>query len=161
MANISFGFLSKASKLESVCFVDFQLSRYGPPVLDLLYNIFGGTDAHFRKQNYEKLLDTYYASLSRTIRLLGSDPDKLYTFENLKSQLRKYSEFALVFGPMLHQLRVAQGCNVTNLDDFAERIERGEDVDLIIDFDGETKSTYATLVNDLVTDLFNYGYIQQ
>lgn len=144
-----------------MCFLDWQISRYGPPALDLLYHIFSATDGPFRKLNYNKLLKTYYDSLSSTIRKLGSDPDKLYTFESLQSQLRKCGSFALLYGPMILQVRVAKACHFSDLDEFAERIDRGEDADIMKEFDDVTMAEYGTLINDVVSDLVSYGYIQQ
>lgn len=91
---------------------------------------------------------------------LGSDPNKLYTFENLQSQLKQFSVYALIFAPMVLQIRVAKPEHFADLDDFTERIERGEDADIMKEFDSETMIKYSTLINDLVTDLVRYGYIQ-
>lgn len=147
------------TKLESICFVDWQVSRYCPPVLDLLYNIFSVTDKPFRDQHYEKLLKTYYSALSESIRKLGSDPDKLYTFENLESQLRKFGEFALLCAPMIIILSVAGPNDIGSLDEYAELLDKGEKVDLLKPFEGDTLQKYTTLINDVVTDLVNYGYV--
>lgn len=147
------------NKLKSICFLDWQISRYCPPVLDLLYNIFSSTDKQFRKDHYETLLKAYHSSLSEMIKNLGSDPRKLYTFENMESQMRKFGEFALLCGPMIIQLRVAAAKDVGNLDDYSELVEKGEEPDLINEFSEDTLKEYSTLINDLVTDLVNYGYV--
>lgn len=140
--------------------MDFQLSRYSPPVLDLLYNIFSSTDKQFRAKNYDELLKTYYSSLSSIIEKLGSDPKKLYSFENLQAQLRKYGEFALLCGPMIIQIKVANAKDIGNLDEYAELVENGIEADLVNKYDEETQMEYSTLINDLVTDLVNYGYVK-
>lgn len=140
--------------------MDFQLSRYSPPVLDLLYNIFSSTDKQFRAKNYDELLKTYYSSLSSIIEKLGSDPKKLYSFENLQAQLRKYGEFALLCGPMVIQIKVANAKDIGNLDEYAELVEKGIEADLVNKYDEETQMEYSTLINDLVTDLVNYGYVK-
>lgn len=148
------------SKLESICLLDWQITRYCPPVLDLLYNIFTATDKPFRDQHYEKLLKTYYSSLSDSIRKLGSDPDKLYTYENLKDQLRKFGKFALLCAPMIISLCVAGPNDIGNLDDWTEFLDKGEEPDLLRPYNEDTQQKYSTLINDLVTDLVNYGYVE-
>lgn len=148
------------NEVKSICLLDFQLGRYSPPVLDLLYNIFSSTDQKFRAQHYDKLLKTYYATLSNTIEKLGSDPKKLYTFENLQAQLRKYGEFALLCGPMVIQIKVANSSDVGNLDEYAELVESGVEADLINEYDEATQMLYDSLINGLVTDLVNYGYVK-
>lgn len=154
-----FFFLFKKTKLKSICFLDWQFSRYGPPVLDLLYHIFGTTDAEYRKNNYENLLKTYYSSLSQTIQKLGSDPYKLYTFGTLQAQLKKYGKFGLLVATMIIQGTVAEIKDINDIDDYSERINRNEDVDLFRPFAGNTHEKFTKLINDLVTDLVNYEYI--
>lgn len=129
-------------------------------MIDLLYNIFSSTDKPFRDLHYDKLLNTYYLSLSQTIRKLGSDPNKLYTFENLQAQLRKYSDYALLLAPMIITIRLAKAKDVANLDDFAECLERGEHVDLVHDFDDETQIEFTKQINGLITNLVDYGYVK-
>lgn len=155
---IIFSFQKK--QLNAVCFVDWQLTHYSPPVIDVLYNVFSSTDKPFRDLNYEKLLNTYYSSLSQTIRKLGSDPNKVYTFENFQEQLRKYSDYALLLAPMIITIRLAKAKDVANLDDFAECLERGEDADLVHAFDDETQIEFSKQINGLLTDLVEYGYIK-
>lgn len=125
-----------------------------------MYNIFSATDKPFRDLHYEKLLKTYYSSLSETIQKLGSDPNKLYTYENLQDQMRKYSDYALLLTPMIIAIRVAKASNVANLDDYAECLERGEDADILNQFDDETQAEFSRQINGLITDLVDYGYVK-
>lgn len=97
--------------------------------------------------------------MCETIRKLGSDPEKLFTFENLQSQLRKFGEHILLFGPVILSVRMAKAENMENLDEYAERMERDEDADLLNDYDDETQTEFTRLVNDLITDLVNYCYV--
>lgn len=147
--------------MKSVCLLDFQLARYSPPALDLLYNIFSSTDKQFRAEHYEKLLKTYYSSLCDIVEKLGSDPKKLYTYENLQTQMRKFGEFALLCGPMIIQIKVANAKDILNLDDYAEQVEKGNKAaDLVGEYDEETQEKFSNLINGLVDDLVNYGYVK-
>lgn len=95
------------------------------------------------------------------IEKLGSDPKKLYTYENLQAQMRKFGEFALLTGPMIIQIRVAAAKDILNLDDYAEQVEKGnQSADLVGEYDEDTQAEYSNLINDLVDDLVNYGYIK-
>lgn len=140
--------------------VDWQISRYCSPALDLIYNIFGATDKKFRDQHYEELLEAYYASLSGIVRRLGSNPDKLFTFNDLKDELRKFGQLAIYCAPMIIQIRVANAKDIRDIDAYSEAIENGEDADLLNEFDESTQAIFSKLVNDFVTDLFDYGYIK-
>lgn len=139
--------------------MDWQLAHYSPAAVDILYNIFTSTDKKFRDQHYTTLLDTYYASLCEMIRKLGSDPNELYTFDTFQLQLAQFSEFALLYAPIIFSIRVAQEKDIANLDEYAEHLENGKDVDLLYQFDEKTQMIYSQLINDAVTDLVDYGYI--
>lgn len=139
--------------------MDWQLVRYCPPVLDLLYNIFSATDKKFRIDHYDKLLKTYHTTLCNSIRKLGSDPNKLYPYTSFEQQLRKMGDFALLCGPLIIQIAVANPKDIGNLDEYAELVEKGENADLVNEYDEDTQMEYTRLINDLVTDLVNYGYV--
>lgn len=144
-----------------MCFLDWQMTRYGPPVLDLLYNIFGATDGKFRAQHYDQLLNAYYNSLSNAIQALGSDPTKLYTLDDFQGQMKKFGEFALLWGLTIIRVRVANADDIKNMDEYAEHIHRGEYIDLVREFITKQQiESFTTLVNELVTDLIDYGYLE-
>lgn len=136
------------------------MAHYCSPAVDVLYNIFTSTDKQFRDQHYAKLLDTYYSSLCEMIRKLGSDPQKLYSFSDFQQQLAKLGEYALLYAPIIFSIRLAQAKDVENLDVYAEHLENGDDIDLFREFDEKTQMIYNPLINDAVTDLVDYGYIQ-
>lgn len=152
-------FLQK-NKLESICFLDWQFVHYCSPVVDLLYNLFSSTDKEFREQHYEDLLETYYTSLSDTIQKLGSDPNKLFSFEQFQGQLRRFGETALLFAPMLMLVKLVKPEHIKPMAEYAAGVERGELPDLIIKLDTETQTEFSRLVNDLFNDLLNWEYIQ-
>lgn len=133
--------------MKSICFVDWQAGRCCSPVLDLTYAIFSSTDKSFRDQHYETLLNTYYSSLCATVRKLGSDPDKLFAFNDFQQQLREFGEYPLLFGTIAIAVRVAKADSIENLDDFAERIERGENADLVKSFDNDSEVEFSRLIN--------------
>lgn len=143
--------------MKSLSILDWQIARYCPPVLDVLYNIFSSTDKSFRDQYYTKLLETYHLTLSETICKLGSDPTKLYSYENFQGQLRKFGDFTLLCAPLLISIRVAQPKD-TNNDD--KNTGKREKVLANIHSNEETQTEYSRLINELITDLVNYGYVQ-
>lgn len=138
--------------------MDWQLTQYNSPAIDVLYNIFTSTDKDYRDQHYDTLLNPYYTTLSETIRKLGSNPDKLYPFEHFQMQLRKFSEFALFYAPIISTFRIADESDVMDGDEYGERLANGEDVDLFAKFTGEKQKVWHAIVNGAVTDLMKYGY---
>lgn len=69
--------------------LDFQLARCASPVLDLSFLIYSCTLKSFRDQYFDDTLKIYHSELSNAIKLLGSDPDKIYPW-NLFMQEVKY-----------------------------------------------------------------------
>lgn len=154
-----FIFPHQKQQVKAVSIVDWQITRYCAPVLDVLSIILSSSDKQFRQQHYDALLKAYYSSLCENIRKLGSDPDKLYTWDDFQNQLRKFIGYGLLFALLIIQLRMAGANDIGNVDDFAERIERGENIDLVNITDEQTQKEYEILVNDVVADLFDYGYL--
>ncbi|CAH0714831.1 unnamed protein product, partial [Brenthis ino] len=77
--------------------IDFQLTRCASPVLDIVFVIYACTDQELRKKHYDELLKYYYDVLSKQIRELGSDPDKIYPWDTFMAEIKKYSYFGLAF----------------------------------------------------------------
>lgn len=105
-------------------------------------------------------MSTYYGTLSETIRKLGSNPDELYSFEQFQTQLKKFGEYMLLYAPIMFTLRLAEAKDFMDLDEYAERLENGEDVVITYPFEGDTQKKYHNLVNDNVIDLLRYGYVE-
>lgn len=140
--------------------MDWQIGRFGPPVLDLLYFIFTVSDKQLRQENYHGLLKTYYRSLSGTIEKLGSDPQKLYTFDDLNAQLKKFGDIAVLFASMGIQVSVANAEHFSDFDDFFDRIDRNQKAQFVNEYDDKTLAEYTIRINDLFTDLDSYGYLE-
>lgn len=144
----------------SICFVDWQMSYYNSPVLDLLYNIFTSTDGQYRENHYEKLLKTYYSSLTESIEKLGSDPTKFITYNQLQDEFKKFGQYGLLRCCITTDLVISNANDVTDMDHYAELIDKGVEVRLVKKYEGETQQRYVTAINDIVTDLVHYGYVQ-
>lgn len=111
-------------------------------------------------QYYQDLLETYYTSLSNTIRKLGSDPNKLFSFEQFQAQLRRFGETALLFAPMLMLVKLVKPEHIMPMTEYAACVERGEKPDLVNELDATTQTEFNKQVNDLFNDLLNLEYIQ-
>ncbi|XP_031627278.1 uncharacterized protein LOC116343395 [Contarinia nasturtii] len=158
--NFLFQYFDKnKTQLKSICFLDWQFTHSCSPALDLLYNIFSSTDKNFREKHYEQLLQAYHSSLSTTIEKLGSDPDGLFSYENLQNELKKFGEFTLLVVPMLLLVKITNPKDIKPIGDYSACVERGEEIDLINNLDEETQEKFSGLINDLFDDLVRLGYI--
>lgn len=54
----------ETKNVQDISFIDWQLIRYGSPVLDIMFYLFNSTTRELRGRNYNIYLKTYYESLS-------------------------------------------------------------------------------------------------
>lgn len=137
--------------------VDWQISRFGSPALDLHYNLFSSTDKKLRDKEYQNLIKYYHQSLSDIVRKLGSDPNKVFPFDELQKSLKKAGKFAFVFSPILTQIMLADSKDIPDLDEMSAAMST-EDVEFVRGFDEKTQLYYNERMNDLMSDLIEYGY---
>ncbi|KAG5896760.1 hypothetical protein JTB14_031739 [Gonioctena quinquepunctata] len=78
-----------------VAIIDWQISMLASPVIDLSYFLYAccsGTELN----SFEELLRFYYNSFSTQLTKLGSNPEELFSYDDLKRQWKKYSIVGLV-----------------------------------------------------------------
>ncbi|KAG8236285.1 hypothetical protein J437_LFUL016065 [Ladona fulva] len=77
--------------------IDFQLTRYCHPCLDIVFILYSCTKKSLRDAHLESLLSTYHESLEETLKNLGAGP--LISFEKLRKDLwDRYRPFAVSTG---------------------------------------------------------------
>ncbi|XP_055321909.1 uncharacterized protein LOC129577979 [Sitodiplosis mosellana] len=157
--NILFRF-NKDGAAEDIRLLDWQVIRFGSPAIDLLYNLFTSTDKALRDKEYDNLLQFYHKSLSRTVQLLGSNPDELFTFDDLQSELKRCGNYALMLAPMLIQISQANSSEVTNLDEMCDKMAEGENANqgLVTGLTEHGQAEYERRLNDVVEDVVRLGY---
>lgn len=67
--------------------LDFQLARCSSPVLDLSLLVYCCTSKPFRDQYFDDILKIYHTELSSAIKSLGSDPNKVYSWDLFKKEV--------------------------------------------------------------------------
>lgn len=139
--------------------MDFQISYYGSPAFDILFHTFSSTRKELRDQSYTDLLRIYHSTLSETVRKLGSDPQKLFSFSDLMDELKAHGRFGLLMGVLLMAFVVTKPDEMRDMDEYIERYTKGENVNLFLT-SGEDSDVYTKVVNDLVGDIIAYGYVQ-
>lgn len=146
---------------EDIRFLDFQIIFYGSPAIDIFYNIFSSTDKTLRDKEYTNLIELYYESLSKTVKLLGSDPGELFTFEDLLSELKRFGVYALLMSPMLLQVSLAHSNEISNMDEMFDRVAEGESkINLVTGLSSEGQSEYHRRLNEVFEDVIQLGYYQ-
>lgn len=124
----------------------------------MLYFIFTATDKDLRDKEFENMLRHYHTSLSEMVTRLGSDPTKLFTFDDFKQQLKKCCKYPYLMAPVLLQIMMANAEDVPDLDDLSERIgQENSDASIVKRFDSETQAVYDKRLQDVISDLVELG----
>ena len=85
------------SDIKGIQMIDFQLSRYGSPILDLSFFIFSCTSQELRLAHFKELIKIYHSSLSELLQELGSSPDDVFSYEAFEKEMLTYMQFGLGF----------------------------------------------------------------
>ncbi|XP_015180562.1 PREDICTED: uncharacterized protein LOC107068536 [Polistes dominula] len=76
--------------------LDFQLARCVSPILDLAFFIYSCTNKTLRER-FDEMLKIYYDKLTSVINLLGSDANKLYSWETFMKEVKEQFFYGIVF----------------------------------------------------------------
>lgn len=91
----------------SLKLIDFQLSRIGHPLTDILYFMNASAKPEVREQHMESLLRHYYDTLAADLQLLGI-PLHHYTFQVFLGDYKKRSLMGLFFGGLIMSMGLAK-----------------------------------------------------
>ncbi|KAJ9598056.1 hypothetical protein L9F63_026839 [Diploptera punctata] len=86
--NMLFYYCPKTGKVEDIRFVDFQISRYSSPALDLQYLLCNCPNDEVRFQHKDTLLEEYYFELADYCKAMHLESD-LISFEQLKDEFEE------------------------------------------------------------------------
>lgn len=75
--------------------LDFQLARCASPIIDLSFLLYACTLKSFRDQYFDEMLKMYHSELSGAIKLLGSDPEKLYPWDLYMKEVKEQFVFGV------------------------------------------------------------------
>lgn len=142
-------------KPNEMCLIDWQITQWCSPAMDLSHYIFSSTEKELRDEHYDDLLRVYYESLSVLLRRLGSDSEKLFKFSDLQDQLRKFGRYGLIMSPMVIMISMAKPEDIPDMDQIAED-QQNED-----NYDGMKKTDdlgYKKRMADVIRDFFTYGF---
>lgn len=123
--------------------------------------MFSSTDRKLREEHYDKLIKVYHKSLSNTITKLGSDPEKLFSFNDLLGELKRYGRFGLLLAPILLQIITSEASDIPDMDELAEDFANNTktmDESMAVFSNMGTVDKYNQRVRDVVKDglLLNY-----
>ncbi|XP_026462580.1 uncharacterized protein LOC113364307 [Ctenocephalides felis] len=158
--NVLFRYIEGNSrKPYEVRLLDWQISRYSSPVLDLVYYIFCCTEKQLRKRHYETFLHIYHGSLSSFLHELGSDPEKMFPYRALQDQLKEFGKFGILMSLMVIQAMVMQPEETPDLDEVARIMEEDPENMKFMDPSAASEVIYKSRMRDIIKDMDRLGYI--
>ncbi|XP_029169220.1 uncharacterized protein LOC114939165 [Nylanderia fulva] len=138
--------------------LDFQIARCASPILDLSFLIYSCTVKSFRDQYFDDTLKIYYSELSNAIKLLGSDPDKIYPLNLFMQEVKEQFIFGVILAleaiPIM-LLDASESFNINTVVQGNEAVDLSEAVSLsnIATANGRQR------VADVIVHAFEKGYI--
>lgn len=116
----------------------------------------------FRDKEYENVLKLYYETLAKTVRLLGSDPGELFTFANLKDELKRFGNYLLIMSPLWISTTQVDPSGMTGMDEMFDGTGEGENKpDLVSGFSKEGQREFERRINGLLEDIIELGYYRK
>lgn len=122
--------------------------------------MFSSTDSELRTEYYDRFIKIYYKNFVNTLEKLGSNAEKLFTFNDLQAQLRRFGKYGLLLAPMLVQVATSDPNEIPDLDDVAIKLQKNpEAIDIINVFGGnKTLNAYNIRMNGVINDTIRLGY---
>lgn len=155
-------FLSNEGKPQSVSLIDWQISRYASPILDLANFIFISTDKALRDAHLERLIKQYYDIFSELVRKLGSEPEKVFPFSEYKQQWKDFAKYGLIMAINVVPLIAVPAEQVKQMED-QSKLENGtRDPAALEEWNKvmtEIMGRTATRVKDIVEDFQRLGFL--
>lgn len=129
----------------------------------MILNIFTSTDKAFRDKEYNNLLTIYHESLATTVDLLGSNSSQLFTFENLKDELKRFGNYALMLAPIIVQVSLADSSEISKLDEMFDKAVKEEEghIELVTSLGEKGQLLYDRRINEVFEDIVNLGYYRK
>lgn len=140
-------------------FLDWQLSRFGSPVLDLSYYFITSTTKEFRSQHYDHLIEIYYKSLNEIVRLCGSNAEQLFSWHDLQEQFKKFGKFGLVSAPMVLQTIVSDPENINSMESLADNLNSNSGSKDMATLNDRTERMFKERITDAIEHAIKYNWV--
>ncbi|RZC41079.1 uncharacterized protein BDFB_009194, partial [Asbolus verrucosus] len=109
---------------KKVALLDWQMSRFTTPITDLSYFLFACISQE-DLENLNEILRNYYKSFSHHLKRLGSDPDRLYSFDQLLKDWKTYCKYGIMMASVILKIALTEKDEIV---DIAQAAEQGQDI---------------------------------
>lgn len=91
---------------------------------------------------------------------MDSDPNKLFPYEALLDQLKRFGKYGILTGIILIAIFTADPDSIPDLSEFSERVNEYEGaIDNLLKVPEDKLDDFQTRVCDLIEDSARFGYL--
>ncbi|XP_018568333.1 uncharacterized protein LOC108908702 [Anoplophora glabripennis] len=142
-------------KPTKVCFLEWQLSKMGSPVLDLSYFFFVCSSKEMF-YDYKSYLKIYYETLSENLRKLSCDPENIFPYMLLERHWKTYAKFGLYMGLIVITLMLSE---VEEAPIVKDVVKNGETIFDIFNYEGIHVNEFNKRILNIVTFMAEHELI--
>lgn len=107
------------------------------------------------------MLKWYYESLSKTVNVLGSKPEELFTLDNLQQEMKRCGNIILIGLPLWLEFILAESSN-DDLGEIYDKISGEDDKPVgISNLSDQGKRQFDLCMNDVFEDIVRLGFHRQ
>uniref|UniRef100_A0A6P4EGB1 Uncharacterized protein LOC108041991 n=1 Tax=Drosophila rhopaloa TaxID=1041015 RepID=A0A6P4EGB1_DRORH len=103
--------------------IDFQMSRYGPPVLDIVHYLFACTEKQLRDDHFPTFMNAYYETLDQKLTACDLRLEEIYPRSIFNRQLHLYGVYGLIMGAFSLPFFISNANEVIDIDTVSEAIQ--------------------------------------
>ncbi|XP_066602468.1 uncharacterized protein [Prorops nasuta] len=145
--NILFKYDEKTKKPTSLYFIDFQISRYASPAVDLSYMLFCCCTHELREKYFDTLLHQYHDALSDCLAQLDCDVKTLFPYEVLMDHLHKFSTFGAGMAIFVLHIFTDEDMQVTEIKAIEKAEPLMERLRTDLNYKNRIKETFKELID--------------
>lgn len=90
---------------------------------------------------------------------LGSDPEKLFSFELMQNHFRKFGKFGMIMSTMLLPMITADDGSVVDMDELFEEVNDGKDINMDVFVSKASRNRLNKRLRDVIVDMIRLNYI--
>lgn len=154
----------RRGKPEEIVFIDWQISRYCSPVVDLVYFIFICTDKQMRDKHFDELINIYHRSLKELLDHLGGDTATQFPFTALLRHLKKFGKLGILAACFAVPMLQTKNEEMLDMDIVAEKMQKmdpkeiEEMTKLFMEMNKDSIEQVNKRIRDVLLDGIRYGY---
>uniref|UniRef100_A0A9I3FH68 CHK kinase-like domain-containing protein n=1 Tax=Anopheles epiroticus TaxID=199890 RepID=A0A9I3FH68_9DIPT len=155
----NFMFHYKNGAPDGVILLDWQITRYVSPVLDLSYFLFCGTDEEFRRRHFDEMMSIYYNSLEALLEKLGHNSQEVFPRTAMMRQLRRFAKFGMLMAIFVIPMLCTRNEDLPDMDEAAEKFRETNEMNLDAMSMNSDQVAFRKRMSGVIRDMVRYGYL--